>query len=147
MARLWMSAALVFSGSGAVCADSDTLGRLFFTPAQRTALEHQRHAKSEQAQIAVDSAVTINGVVRRSSGKNTIWINGVPRSDSQTTTEGPARIATHDPSRVSVKQGQKPPVQLRVGESFNAATRTTTDSLEQSPLPGEPEAPAPRNAP
>jgi hypothetical protein len=147
LARLWAAAALVFSGAGSVCADSDTLGRLFFTPAQRTALERQRHAKSEQAQIAVDTAVTINGVVRRSGGKNTVWINGVPHSDSQATTEGPARIAIHDPSRVSVKQGQKPPVQLRVGESFNAATQTTTDSPDQSPRPGEPGAPAARNAP
>lgn len=49
------------------------LGRLFFTPQQRATLDRQRRQSPNESQVASDK---LNGEVRRSSGKNTRWING-----------------------------------------------------------------------
>lgn len=50
------------------------MGRLFFTPQQRTALDHQR--RQGLSTITQESSYTLNGEVVRSSGKNTRWVNG-----------------------------------------------------------------------
>ena len=59
-------------------AESEGLGRLFLTPQQRAALDRQRLQNPGFLPNALDgeSAVTLNGVIRRSSGKRMQWING-----------------------------------------------------------------------
>lgn len=58
-------------------------GRLFYTPAQRAQLENARARNVTQpSRVAADSAppvVRFDGVVIRSDGKGTRWINGRPR--------------------------------------------------------------------
>lgn len=63
-------------------AQSDPLGRLFFTPQQRAALDRERLLGFSQRPSSLDSdtSYTFNGEVRRSSGKNTRWINGAPHT-------------------------------------------------------------------
>ncbi|NJD24950.1 MAG: hypothetical protein FIB06_06050 [Betaproteobacteria bacterium] len=59
----------------------DTLGRLFFTPAQRAAFDRERLlgiARNPSA-LEGESSYTFDGQVRRSSGRNTRWINGEPQ--------------------------------------------------------------------
>ena len=61
------------------------LARMFFTPAQRAILDNARKQNirievgndSEQQPNAapVPQNVSVNGVIRRSDGKNTIWLN------------------------------------------------------------------------
>ena len=54
------------------------LGRLFFTPEKRQLLDRQRDLNVQaQQETPEDPTLTINGVVTRSSGKRTVWINGV----------------------------------------------------------------------
>jgi hypothetical protein len=57
-------------------------GRLFYTAEQRAGLEHARlnHVtESDASQPRTRSpALTYNGVVLRSDGRNTRWINGRP---------------------------------------------------------------------
>lgn len=60
---------------------SQALGRLFFTPEQRAALEEQ---KRHLGAPAGGPATTLNGVVRSSSGRNTVWVNGIPQEDVAT---------------------------------------------------------------
>lgn len=64
--------------SSSTRAQQDTLGRLFFTPQQRAALDRQREQNRNFVPNATDSesSLTINGEVRRSSGRATRWING-----------------------------------------------------------------------
>lgn len=57
----------------AASAEEQPLGRLFFTAQQRATLDRQRR----QVPRASD---TLNGEVRRSSGKNTRWVNGEAQS-------------------------------------------------------------------
>jgi hypothetical protein len=71
---------------------ADSLGRLFLTPDQRAQLEVTR-ARRDQRQPATaeptpvtaaapqpqgPETVTYSGLVRRSDGKSTVWINGKP---------------------------------------------------------------------
>ena len=61
-------------------AEGESLGRLFFTPQQRAFLDRQRQLNASVAPSAMlnENRLTFNGEVRRSSGKNTHWINGEP---------------------------------------------------------------------
>lgn len=64
--------------AGNLPAQEEALGRLFLTPAERTALDRQRHIApgANASRPDQESRLTINGEVRRSSGRNTRWING-----------------------------------------------------------------------
>lgn len=59
-------------------AEQEALGRLFFTPQQRAELDRQRllNPGSSLGTQNQQGSQTINGEVRRSSGRNTRWING-----------------------------------------------------------------------
>ena len=61
-------------------AQNEPLGRLFFTPQQRAALDRERLLGLNQRPSTLDgdASYTLNGEVKRSSGKNTRWINGAP---------------------------------------------------------------------
>lgn len=80
-------------------AKSQSLGRLFTTVEERAALEKKREKykpgeriaeeKTEPAQLIEEQTpanVTLNGFVKRSSGKNTTWINQEP-IEVQTTSQ------------------------------------------------------------
>lgn len=49
------------------------LGRLFFTPEQRSALEQQRRHPAAAGEA---KGLSLDGQVLRSSGRNTLWVNG-----------------------------------------------------------------------
>jgi hypothetical protein len=62
----------------------ERIGRVFFTPAQRASLDVARSQrartalatdKTEQEATLVPQTITYSGVVRRSDGKTTVWIN------------------------------------------------------------------------
>jgi len=53
------------------------LGRLFFSPAEREALDARRREKSGGVPTAAAQApVRIDGYVLRSGGRPTVWVNG-----------------------------------------------------------------------
>jgi hypothetical protein len=70
----------------------ERLGRLFFTPAQRASLDVARSQraraalsteKPEQEAAPVPQTITYSGVLRRSDGKTTVWINNQPVNDRE----------------------------------------------------------------
>ena len=70
----------------------ERLGRLFFTPAQRASLDVARSQrartalateKPEQEATPVPQTITYSGVLRRSDGKTTVWINNQPVHDRE----------------------------------------------------------------
>lgn len=104
---------LVVSGSDAAGTD---LGRLFFTPRERASLDRQRNASQNEASgIDERPALTINGEIRRHSGTSVRWINGVVRY----------RHPTDD----SDGHPESPAYRLRVGETWDPATRQARDLL------------------
>lgn len=58
-------------------AQAQSLGRLFFTDEERARLDQQRDAPSQDAPRAVGT-LRNDGVVRRSSGPATWFVNGAP---------------------------------------------------------------------
>ena len=99
------------------------LGRLFFTPQQRQELDRRRQANiQESATVPVDSILTVNGHVSRSSGRTTTWINGVPLDD---------RHRSRDPARVTVGGTEgEPPVDLKIGETLDKARGEIRDGSD-----------------
>jgi len=87
MKRVLLLLLVVHAGIAA----GDDIGRLFFTPAQRATLDNARkqNVHTEVGNDNPDQAVPlpqnliVNGVVRRSDGKNTVWVNGRPVTDRQ----------------------------------------------------------------
>lgn len=102
------------------------LGRLFFTPEQRSSFERQRSDPDQQHALEDSATLVINGVVRRSDGKTTVWINGVPQ---QHHSKIRIFLAPQDPSRVTLGIDGGVPIRLRVGEAVDRATRERRDGL------------------
>jgi hypothetical protein len=89
-------------------AHSEELGRLFFTPEQRTQLND---GKFQEGDSGSDSrSLTVNGIVQQHGGNRTAWINGVPRSAGKSDEHNPASLPVTIPNHaqpVTVKVGQK----------------------------------------
>ena len=75
------SALIVLAALGAACAlpvnAADELGTLFFTPQERAALDRLRRGEPETLAPRL-ARHSVTGFVRRSDGRNTVWIDGAP---------------------------------------------------------------------
>ena len=114
-----------------VCAE-EVLGRLFFTPEKRAVLERQcqMNIQVQETHTLEGATVHLNGIIQRSSGKKTVWINGVPQNDNATPLGVAAKIAPGDPARASLSAEGESPANLKVGETINRATREKDNGLE-----------------
>jgi hypothetical protein len=95
------------------------LGRLFLTPQERQDLDRKRAANISDEVPQVESRVTVNGQVQRSSGRTTTWINGVPQDDAY-------RGSPVD--RVPVESGESS-VRVKVGQTLDRSSGTVSDPL------------------
>lgn len=127
-------------------AAAEQLGRLFFTPERRAVLERQRQTNvQEQAQTqALEGAtMSLDGVITRSSGKATVWVNGRPQNEDTAGTGVQAGVSAREPGRATLLTGEEAPAALRVGESINRATREKTDVVAPGAVTvAKPRAPA-----
>lgn len=87
------------------------LGRLFFTPEQRDALDARRRARVPDKPTAVPMVISpttrLDGYVRRSDGRSTVWVNGDTADDSRPQADGSVSIIAGDGgARVRLKPGQ-----------------------------------------
>ena len=110
------------------------LGRLFFTPEQRGALDARRKARipDKPAAVIVESPVTrLDGFVTRSGRKSTAWVNGAPVPEG-TQPEGlRVRPRRSDSGTVTVDVGENEnQVDLKIGQSFDRSTGEVRDSLD-----------------
>lgn len=74
-------AALAACALSLACAAADVpLGRLFHTPEERARLDRLRRGETHEASAApaATSAGEVTGFVKRSDGRNTVWIDGQP---------------------------------------------------------------------
>lgn len=118
-AFLLLCASLAPSAVGA-----QELGRLFFTPEQRAALDARRAARLPDKPVAAAASPTtrIDGSVTRSSGRSTLWVDGAAVPDG-TQPEGLRIRRGRDTSRVTVILGEDARrIDLRVGETLDRAT-------------------------
>jgi hypothetical protein len=104
-------------------ADTPELGRLFFTPERRIALERQRTYNVQEAQTLQGTALSLDGVVQRSSGKATVWINRQAQNEGESARTGvSAVVSPKTPGSAMLAPGEEKPSQLKVGEAVNRAT-------------------------
>ena len=114
-------------------AAAQELGRLFFTPEQRQALDERRRARipDKPAAVIVESVTTrISGQVLRSGGRSTVFVNdeAVPEgADAGGLSVAPGRS---DPSRVSIVEGENNErLRLRVGETLDRGSGEVRDVI------------------
>lgn len=111
-------------------ADPVSLGRLFFTPEKRAMLERQRLSNIRETQSLEGATMSLDGVVQRSSGKSTVWINGHPQHERDAARTGvDVHLTAKDPGRAQLAPGEESPTQLKVGEAINRATGERNDRL------------------
>ena len=120
--------ALVAAACVASPASAQELGRLFFTPEQRAALDQRRAARlPDKPALAQESPTTrVDGFVARSSGRSTVWVDGEPLPDGAQP-DGLRVRRGQDPSKVTVTYGeQQRRVELHVGDTLDRSTGEVT---------------------
>jgi hypothetical protein len=127
---LFLGLAIVISSP----AIGDDLGRLFFTPDQRAALDARRKARipDKPSAVVVESPVTrLDGIVSRGGGRSTVWVNGEPVPEGVNPEGLRVRPRRSDSGRVTVDIGETDnQVDLKIGQSFDRATGEVRDSLD-----------------
>ena len=119
--RLFAATFLLGVATGQVAAQ-ENLGRLFFTEQQRQDLDRRRQANIRETAVIVESSVTVNGQVSRSSGRSTTWLNGVPRDNAR---------RPLDPARVTLPGGEgAPSVNLKIGQTLDKIRGEVRDPVE-----------------
>ena len=119
MAALVGAAMLAASGA----AGAAELGRLFFTPERRATMERQRSFNIQEAQTLQGTSMSLDGVVYRSSGKATVWINRQAQNEVEASRTGvSATVSPKTPGSAILAPGEEAPAQLKVGEAINRAT-------------------------
>jgi hypothetical protein len=109
--------------SASVQAQTPQLGRLFSSPEQRAQLDAQRYGAPPADKAAPapppepPPPVELNGVVQRSSGHSTIWLNQTPHND----TKGTLRLSN----------GQQ--LRLKPGQRYDPASNTIKEVTEAQP--------------
>lgn len=123
MRRLWTLAfAAVVLGPAPVAAQE--LGRLFFTPEQRAALDARRAARLPDKPAAAQESPTtrVDGFVSRSSGRSTMWVDGEPLQDGAQP-EGLRVQRSRDTGKLTVTFGEQARrIEIRVGETLDRST-------------------------
>lgn len=119
-------------------ASAQELGRLFFTPEQRQALDERRKARipDKPAAVIVESVTTrINGQVLRSGGNSTVFVNGeaIPEgAEAGGLNIVPGRA---DPSGVAIGDGESSRLmRLRVGETLDRGSGEVRDVIGEGSI-------------
>lgn len=126
MNRALLAAIALGLGLSSVSCRAQEVGRLFFTPEQRAALDARRRARvpDKPAAVVVASPTTrLDGFVKRSTGPSTVWVNGEPLSEG-------AGDAPRIGPRVSISVGDGGRrAALRPGEVLDRGTGEVRDVL------------------
>lgn len=106
------------------------IGKLFLQTEKRISLERQRLYNIHEAENVESDTLQLNGVVRRSSGRNSVWLNNQMRTeDGQTNKANSIAVQTqrHRPGEASLELEKGQTVPLRVGEAINRSTQERKD--------------------
>jgi hypothetical protein len=133
--HFWL--ALLLAGAGSAV-QAQELGRLFFTPEQRAALDARRKARvpdKPAAAVVVASPTTrVDGFVRRSQGPSTVFVNGEPlTTDAQA--DSPHIVRDRGEPKVSLPGGEAAArFTLRPGEMLDRGSGEVRDVLGEGEL-------------
>jgi len=102
----------------ALAAPDDNLGRLFRTPQRRAQLDEMRQRKIPIITEQRSESLTLQGIVRRSSGRSTVWLNGQTHQDSKA-------IAPTNSAEAKIPLGNGKSKVLKVGERLELTVPQT----------------------
>ncbi|MGI9341934.1 MAG: hypothetical protein ACR2QV_03750 [Gammaproteobacteria bacterium] len=126
-------------------ADRYDIGRLFMTPAQRAELDAQRQrspgaditvATPRPDAVALRDDIRLNGIVRRSSGPATIWVNGRALDQESADLAGiDVRHGLDAGNRVTLSLDNGRALALKPGQSWLSDTDQIVDCTSCAPRP------------
>lgn len=143
---------LVIAGHQGVHA-AEEFGRFFTTPRQRQQLDELRKARSgnmvidisdeevnldEEAKVEeeVSGGILVKGLVHRSDGKNTAWINESNSYEGDLSSQFTGVVEkgiSNDRVEVEMKDEEGKNLSLKVGEFYNPVTRDVKDITDSRP--------------
>ena len=146
--RLGLALLFVALSAPATAADS-TVGRLFFTPSQRASLDVARSQRTrvtvatertEELLQPAPQTITYGGMVRRSDGQTTVWLNN-RRVDESRPAAGATIVRQVRPNgavTLEVPQSNRR-VDLKVGQSVEVLSGSIGEGYARSTLAPKPE--------
>ena len=119
-------------------AQSPQLGRLFLSPEQRAQLDAQRYGPPAPDPAMAAPAppppppppappVELNGVVQRSSGRSTVWLNQEMQNEPHN------RLASGKPGTLTLRLSNGQVVLLKPGQRYDPASGTVSEAQEAPP--------------
>jgi len=149
-ARLVLAGIAIALAAPAGAADAP-LGRLFFTPSQRASLDIARSQRTratvaterieEQVIEPIPQTITYGGMVRRSDGRTTVWLNDRP-VDERNAADAPTFIRRVRPDgavTLEIPQSNRS-IDLKVGQSVEVLSGSIGEGYRPTPAPGGNEA-------
>src|SRR5687768_9334675 len=145
---LLMLAAALLPLPAAAQQQQEPMGRLFFTPAQRSSLDVARSQRAratlsterteEQPAVPQEQTITYGGAVRRSDGKSTVWINGRPVTEQEAAAGATVvgRVGADGSVSLQVPQSGRS-VQLKPGQSIELLSGTIEEAYSRKPVAPE----------
>lgn len=139
--------------AGQPAAAVPAMGRLFYTPQQRTALDAERRALLAQGSRpsarpatvakqpaaeprAVERTFTLQGIVTRSDGETTVWMNNEAVHERLGERGISAGTIARDSVAVKLPDGGRR-VQLKVGQSVSSGSGRVQEAYKGRPSPGD----------
>ena len=113
MKRHWLIIALFAFISFVPPAHAHEVGRLFFTPAERSQLDQQQKQNELRSQMQGNNSdnaqpsITVNGLLKRSNGSRIVWINGRQQRLGKNGNSNKVPVTV---------PGKKQPVEAKVGQ-------------------------------
>lgn len=133
---------IAFAAAPALAAGQE-LGRLFFTPQQRVALDAGRRIATTKPKGRTTSAkrpvreIRLDGIVTRSDGERTFWVNGRAYHNGQ---PSGLRVTAVEPAAARIHVGESAKaIKLRVGETHGRsdAARSTKQQAAAAMKPAD----------
>jgi hypothetical protein len=132
----------------AMAQQQEPLGRLFFTPAQRSSLDVARSQRArttlatertEEQAAPQEQTITYGGMVRRSDGGSTVWLNGRPVHERETIGGATVVGRIGADGSVSLQNPQSGrSVALKPGQSLELLSGTIEEGYARKPVAPEP---------
>lgn len=144
------AAFLVVLASSSAPSWGESLGRLFFTPDERANLDRARLAggnieqqdqEQESAPALQVESLTLNGIVKRSSGKTTVWVNHAVQNESDFPSGTKTQVSKSRQADFPVlvqKTGKT--TTLKVGQTLNVDNGEIRESYQPSAIKVQPPA-------
>jgi hypothetical protein len=128
------------------------LGRLFFTPAERSQLDQARthkhrspqSAAAEPVALPATQTITYSGIVRRSDGKSILWLNNRAAEEREALAGLPVDGRVGADGAVTLQNASGGTVRLKVGQRAELQTGKVAEAHQAPPAPLKTQAAPPK---